>query len=376
VETALDLAKALIARPSVTPNDADCQSLIAEQLTPLGFQIEHLRFGEVDNLWARFGSLEPLFVFAGHTDVVPAGLVEQWQTPPFEPMIRDGFLYGRGAADMKGSIAAMVMAAKQFILQNSDIQGSIAFLLTSDEEGAAINGTAKVIEHLQARNENITWCLVGEPSCENSLGDTIKHGRRGSLSGKLTVYGKQGHIAYPQLADNPIHRSLPALLALTQTTWDNGTADFPPTTCQISNIHAGTGASNVIPGQIEIDFNLRYSPACEAEQIKTHIEIICAQQQLNYHLDWQHSGKPFLTAQGELLSACQQAIQEITGKSAKLSTSGGTSDGRFIAPTGCQVVEFGPVNRTIHQVNECIAVDDLERLTAIYWRLLEKLLLR
>jgi succinyl-diaminopimelate desuccinylase len=370
----LELSRALIERPSVTPDDQGCQQLLAERLQPLGFIIEHLRFGDVDNLWARRGSSKPLFVFAGHTDVVPPGPLHEWATPPFEPVIRDGCLYGRGAADMKGSIAAMVTACERFITEHADHRGSIAFLITSDEEGPSVNGTVKVIDLLRTRNEQIDWCLVGEPSCRNQIGDTIKNGRRGSLNGVLEIRGKQGHVAYPQLADNPIHRAAPALAELAAVEWDAGNEFFPPTTFQISNIKAGSGTENVIPGLLKIMFNLRFSTASTADSLRLRVDEILTRHGLNYEIAWKLSGEPFLTPAGELVDAARAAIQSTVGIDTLLSTSGGTSDGRFIAPTGAQVVELGPVNATIHQINECVKAAELDKLTVIYEKILKQLL--
>jgi succinyl-diaminopimelate desuccinylase len=370
VELALDL----VSRPSVTPEDAGCQQALIARLEALGFAIERLRYGEVENFWARRGRARPLFAFAGHTDVVPTGPVEQWVCNPFRPEIRDGLLYGRGAADMKGSLAAMVTACERFVAAHPDHRGSIAFLVTADEEGPSINGTAKVVEHLEARDEKIDWCLVGEPTCSERLGDVIKNGRRGSLSGRVLVRGVQGHVAYPQLADNPVHRCAPALAELCAVQWDRGNAFFPPTTFQISNLHAGTGATNVIPGELEVQFNLRYSTETTRERIEETVHAILDRHGLDYELEWTHSGGPFLTPRGELMAAARAAIREIAGVEAELSTSGGTSDGRFIAPTGAQVLELGPRNATIHKINECVEVQDLETLSQIYERLLEKLL--
>ncbi len=364
------LAKALIERPSITPKDEGCQDLLASHLQPLGFTIEHLRFGDVNNLWARRGSELPLFVFAGHTDVVPPGPLDQWTSPPFHPTIREDYLYGRGAADMKSSIAAMVIACKQFIQQVPQHKGSIAFLITSDEEGPAINGTTKVIEHLMTKKEVLTWCLVGEASSDKHLGDTIKIGRLGSLSAKLRVHGKQGHIAYPQLANNPIHRSIEAFNELCHTIWDHGSAAFPPTSLQFSNVHAGTGAGNVIPNHLEAAFNFRYSPEVTEAQLRQRVLSILDMYQLKYDIEWQHSGGPFLTEQGKLLKAASQAIEELTGIKPELSTTGGTSDGRFIAKTGCQVIELGPRNNSIHQIDEHVYVPDLLKLSKIYQRIL------
>ena len=370
----LELARSLIARPSVTPDDQGCQQLLAERLQALGFVIEHLRFGDVDNLWARHGSDAPLFVFAGHTDVVPPGPLDDWATAPFDPVIRDGYLYGRGAADMKSSIAAMVTACERFMVEHADHKGSIAFLITSDEEGPSVNGTVKVVETLQARHEQIDWCLVGEPSSKDQTGDVIKNGRRGSLNGILEIRGKQGHVAYPHLADNPIHRAAPALAELAAVEWDAGNEFFPPTTFQISNIKAGSGTENVIPGTLNILFNLRFSTESTAGSIQTRVEEILTRHGLDYEISWKLSGAPFLTPAGELVDAARTAIQSTIGVETLLSTSGGTSDGRFIAPTGAQVVELGPVNATIHQTNECVNVAELDRLSVIYEKILSQLL--
>lgn len=370
----LALARELIARPSVTPDDQGCQRLIGERLAALGFSLECMNFGEVTNLWARRGSEGPLLAFAGHTDVVPPGPESAWTSPPFRPEIRDGLLYGRGAADMKGSIAAMVTACERFLAAHPDHRGALAFLITSDEEGIATDGTVKVIETLEARNEKIDWCLVGEPSSVGQAGDVVKNGRRGSLSGTLCVRGVQGHVAYPHLADNPVHRALPALAELAATVWDEGNAFFPPTTFQISNIHAGTGATNVIPGTLEVLFNFRYSTESSEAGLKQRVHALLDQHGLDYRLDWFHSGAPFLTPAGELVEAVRAAVREVTGLETELSTGGGTSDGRFIAPTGAQVVELGPVNATIHKVDECVAVDELERLTRMYEGVLRHLL--
>lgn len=364
----------LIREPSVTPFDADCQSLMIRRLEAIGFVVERMRFGEVDNFWARRGQVAPVFAFAGHTDVVPTGPVEQWHVPPFEPRIENGMLTGRGAADMKGSLAAMVIACERFVAEHPDHTGSIAFLITSDEEGVATDGTVRVIETLEARQEKITWCLVGEPSSSTLVGDVIKNGRRGSLNGVLTIKGRQGHVAYPQLADNPIHRAVPALTELTRELWDNGNEFFPATSFQISNITAGTGANNVIPGTLEVVFNFRFSTALTEADLRQRTEAILDKHQLSYDLNWKLSGHPFLTARGELVDAAVAAIRDITGRETELSTSGGTSDGRFIAPTGAQVLELGPLNKTIHQVNECVSVADLETLSHLYERILVNLL--
>lgn len=371
----LALTQQLIALPSVTPVDHGCQQLIAERLAPLGFKAEYLNFEEVENLWLRRGTEGPLFCFAGHTDVVPTGPLTAWESAPFQPEIRDGLLYGRGAADMKGSIAAFVIAAENFVREHPEHQGSIAMLITSDEEGPSKYGTVKVIETLEARHEKITWCLVGEPSSSKQLGDIIKNGRRGSLNAKLTVHGKQGHVAYPQLADNPIHRAAPALAALAAEVWDHGNDFFPPTSFQISNLNAGTGANNVIPGSLEALINFRFSTELTEAEIKLRTENILNKYVTNYYLDWSLSGNPFLTARGNLVAASVKAIQEILNIETELSTSGGTSDGRFIAPTGAEVLELGPCNATIHQINECVSVADLDQLTAVYQRILEHLLL-
>jgi len=370
----LELSKALIERPSVTPDDKGCQQLLAERLEKIGFVIENLRFGDVDNLWARRGTTAPLFAFAGHTDVVPAGPLAGWATDPFAAVVRDGYLFGRGSADMKSSIAAMITACERFIAEHPDHTGSVAFLITSDEEGPAVDGTVKVIEQLEARGEKITWCLVGEPSSKDQTGDIIKNGRRGSLNGVLTIKGRQGHGAYPLLADNPIHRGAPALAELAAVEWDGGNEFFPPTTFQISNISAGTGAENVIPGTVELLFNLRFSTESTAASLKSRVTAILDRHQLDYDIQWRLSGQPFLTPVGELVAAARNAIQAATGIATELSTSGGTSDGRFIAPTGAQVVELGPVNATIHQTNECVNVAELDRLSAIYEEILKQLL--
>ncbi|MEJ2565306.1 MAG: succinyl-diaminopimelate desuccinylase [Gammaproteobacteria bacterium] len=375
VSPTTQLAMELIRRPSVTPEDVGCQALIAARLTKLGFVIESMPFGEVSNLWARRGVAPPLFVFAGHTDVVPTGPLEQWQSPPFIPEIRDGYLYGRGAADMKGSLAAMVTACEDFVTQHSQHRGSIAFLLTSDEEGPAVNGTVKVMEALSARGDHIDWCIVGEPTASEQVGDVVKNGRRGSLNGRLVVHGTQGHVAYPQLADNPVHRAAPALAELCAVTWDQGNDHFPPTSFQISNIHGGTGADNVIPGELEVTFNFRFSTELDQPTIQRRVETVLNRHGLRYSLRWKLSGEPFLTETGKLVEAVRGAISEVSGLESRLSTSGGTSDGRFIAPTGSQVVELGPVNATIHKLNECVAVTDLDNLSAQYRRTLERLLL-
>lgn len=370
----VELACELISRPSVTPEDAGCQELMIETLTRLGFTIERLPFEEVTNLWARRGTEGPLFCFAGHTDVVPTGPVEKWTHPPFEPTFSEGYLYGRGAADMKGSIAAFMTALERFIEHHPDHQGSIALLITSDEEGPFINGTTRVIDHLEARNEKIDWCVVGEPSSTAEVGDIIKNGRRGSLSGKLKVRGIQGHVAYPHLVRNPIHEAAPALAELAATVWDEGNDFFPPTSFQISNIHAGTGATNVVPGEVVVDFNFRFSTETTADELKARVSDTLNQHNLEWDIDWILSGNPFLTDCGALVEAAQASIKAVTGLETELSTSGGTSDGRFIAPTGAQVVELGPVNATIHKVDERVKVKDLDTLSNIYENILARLL--
>ncbi|HIF9383499.1 TPA: succinyl-diaminopimelate desuccinylase [Photobacterium damselae] len=370
----LSLAKDLLSRRSVTPEDAGCQDVMIERLRQLGFCIETMVFDDTTNLWARRGTQAPLFVFAGHTDVVPSGPIEQWHTPPFEPTIKDGMLYGRGAADMKGSLACMIVAIERFIAENPDHQGSIGLLITSDEEGPFINGTTRVVDTLEARNEKIDLCIVGEPSSTLVVGDVVKNGRRGSITGDLTVKGIQGHVAYPHLADNPVHRALPALAELAAKTWDNGNDNFPPTSFQIPNINAGTGASNVVPGECQVQFNFRFSTELTDEAIKAQVHEILDQHQLDYHLNWTLSGHPFLTEKGTLVDAVVAAIEEVAHITPELSTSGGTSDGRFIARTGAQVIELGPVNATIHKVNECVKIEDLELLTDIYQKVLEKTL--
>ena len=371
----LDLARNLVSKPSVTPADGGCQDFISGALAPYGFEPEVMNFGSVHNLWLRRGSVSPLFVFAGHTDVVPTGPVESWRYPPFEGKVVEDTLHGRGAADMKGSLAAMVTGCLQFVANHPDHRGSIALLLTSDEEGPAVNGTVKVVEVLCNRKEIIDWCIVGEPTSREQTGDVIKNGRRGSLGGKLTIQGVQGHVAYPHLADNPIHRAAEIVTRLTAQTWDEGNEFFPPTTFQVSNLNSGTGASNVIPAQAELDFNLRYSPESSIESIKERVNALCQQVWTDYEIDWSKPNLPFQTQPGELVDAASAAIYAVTGLTTDLSTEGGTSDGRFIAPTGAQVIELGPVNRTIHQINEQVAVADLETLAIIYQKILENLLL-
>ncbi|MGB5409599.1 MAG: succinyl-diaminopimelate desuccinylase [Thiogranum sp.] len=372
----LELAKDLVGRASVTPEDAGCQKLMRERLEAIGFRSEDLAFGDVSNFWARRGDHAPLLVFAGHTDVVPTGPLEQWHSDPFSPDIRDGMLYGRGAADMKGSLAAMITACEAFVAAHPDHKGSIGFLITSDEEGPAVDGTVKVVDHLVKKGERIDLCLVGEPSSSRRVGDVIKNGRRGSLNGKLLVHGEQGHVAYPQLATNPVHLAAPALAELISIEWDQGNAHFPPTSFQISNLQAGTGAENIIPGDLNVMFNLRFSTELTEQKIRERIHAILDKYQLNYTLEWRLSGEPFLTPVGELVDAAREAIREVIHIETSLSTSGGTSDGRFIAPTGAQVLELGPINATIHQVNECVAVAALDELSAIYRGILEKLLIQ
>lgn len=370
----LELAKSLISRASVTPDDNGCQDLMIDRLEKIGFTIHPLKFGNVDNFWAVHGNNGPIFAFAGHTDVVPAGDDDAWESNPFEPTIKDGMLYGRGAADMKGSLASMVVATENFIEKNPNHNGIIAFLITSDEEGVAIDGTAKVMDFLKDNNQKIDFCLIGEPSSTAILGDVIKNGRRGSLNACLRVKGKQGHIAYPQLADNPIHLVTPALNQLCDEQWDNGNDYFPATSFQISNIHSGDKVTNVIPGEVEVMFNFRYSTETTKEELQKRVNDILDSHQLNFFVEWSHSGYPFLTPNGELVSACVDAIEKIKAIKPQLSTSGGTSDGRFISQEGTQVVELGPNNSTIHQVNESVSVQDLEDLTKIYSQVLTNIL--
>lgn len=370
----LQLACDLIRKASVTPDDAGCQDLMIKRLEAIGFNIERLRFGDVDNFWAVHGSSGDILAFAGHTDVVPTGDHSQWQHPPFEPTQSGGILYGRGAADMKGSLACMVVAAEQFIAQHANHRGRLAFLITSDEEGVAINGTVKVMEHLEAQGEKIRWCIVGEPSSTEQLGDTVKNGRRGSLGLTLTINGTQGHVAYPHLASNPIHLFSPALTELAGTHWDSGSEFFPPTTFQVSNIQAGTGATNVIPGSLYVIANFRFSTALSVTDIQQRFIEVLDRHNLDYEIKWQLSGLPFLTEKGELLDAAVEAIKSVNGINTTLSTAGGTSDGRFIAPTGTQVLELGPVNASIHKVDECVDIEQLEQLTAIYQQIIQTLL--
>ncbi len=370
----LSLTQELIALSSVTPQDKGCQDRLTELLSPLGFTCETIQSGEVTNLWARKGTVQPLLVFAGHTDVVPTGPVDQWQSPPFQPTLRDGKLYGRGASDMKTSIAAMVVAVEEFLQAHPDHKGSIGFLITSDEEGPATDGTVVVCDHLRARGEILDYCIVGEPTSSAKLGDTMKNGRRGTMSGKLIIKGIQGHIAYPHLAKNPIHLAVPALTALTQETWDEGNEYYLPTSWQMSNIHGGTGASNVIPGEITVDFNFRFSTASTVESLQQRTQAILDQHGLTYDLKWVVGGLPFLTPKGTLSEALSTAIREETGLQVELSTSGGTSDGRFIACICPQVIEFGPPNDSIHKINEHIEVRYIDPLKNIYRRTLENLL--
>jgi succinyl-diaminopimelate desuccinylase len=373
-QATLALACELIARHSVTPDDAGCLDLITERLQPLGFVIERIDSGGVCNLWARRGSAAPVLCFAGHTDVVPPGPTEAWRSPPFSPTVTDGVLYGRGAADMKSSLAAFVTAIERFLAARPDHAGSIALLLTSDEEGIATHGTVKVVEALAARGERLDYCVVGEPTSVKTLGDTIKNGRRGSLSGTMRVKGKQGHVAYPQLARNPIHLFAPALAELAAITWDDGNEFFPPTTWQVSNIHAGTGANNVIPGVCEVMFNFRFGSVSTADDLKRRTCEVLDRHGLDYEIDWHLSGKPFITGRGKLVGALSAAIRDTLGVETELSTTGGTSDGRFIADICAEVVEFGPVNASIHQINECIEVDAIEPLSVVYERTLHALL--
>lgn len=370
----LALCHELIQRPSVTPADAGCQEVMMSRLQAAGFSCQRLPFGNTMNFWAEHGSRGPLMAFAGHTDVVPTGPESAWRTPPFQPTHIDGLLYGRGAADMKGSLAAMVVACEEFVSAHPDHSGRIGFLITSDEEGPATDGTVKVMQWLHDSGRHIDWALVGEPSSSTELGDTVKNGRRGSLGATLVVRGRQGHVAYPQLADNPIHRALPALTELAAEHWDNGNAHFPATSLQISNIGAGTGATNVIPGELRVLFNFRFSTETTADGLRTRTEDLLNRHGLDYSIEWNLSGEPFLTAEGPLVDATVAAIREVTGRTATLSTAGGTSDGRFIAPYGTQIVELGPVNASIHQVNEHVCSEDLVTLTDIYVALLRRLL--
>jgi len=372
----LQLTQQLISRPSLTPLDEGCLPIIGQRLEKMGFKLEMMRNGEVDNLWARRGNSGKLICFAGHTDVVPTGPVDKWHSPPFTPTIRDGLLYGRGAADMKGSLAAFVTSIEKFVAVHPQHEGSIALLLTSDEEGIAVDGTVRVVEALQARGEKMDYCIVGEPTAVSKTGDTIKNGRRGSLSGDLIVKGVQGHIAYPHLVKNPIHLASPAIAELAATEWDKGNEYFPATSWQVSNIHGGTGASNVVPGTVEVTFNFRFSTASSVEGLKAKVHAILDKHGLEYELNWSLSGKPYLTPRGNLVDAVSAAIKSVTGIATDLSTTGGTSDGRFIADICPQVIELGPVNATIHKLNECVAVADLDILSDIYFRTLENLLVK
>ena len=374
MEATLELAKDLISRRSVTPEDDGCQAMLAERLEAIGFKATHLRYEDVDNLWITRGDGDPVFAFVGHTDVVPTGPLDQWNSDPFVPEIRDGMLYGRGAADMKSGIAAFVTAVERFIANNPEHQGTIALLITSDEEGPSINGTRKVVDYLQENNIKIKWCLVGEPSSENKVGDVVKNGRRGSLGGKLIVRGIQGHVAYPHLAENPVHKLSPALNELCAKVWDEGNEYYPPTSFQVSNIHAGTGADNVIPGEVEVVFNYRFCTEITEQELREQTEAILDKYDLDYKMIWKLSGYPFLTAEGSLVDAVKQAVSEVAGYETELSTGGGTSDGRFIAPTGAEVVELGPINETIHKLNECVSVSELDLLSEMYENILNTLL--
>ena len=375
MEKTLELCCELIRKPSVTPEDAGCQALMIERLQALNFNCTELPCGDVSNFWAEHGDQGPLLVFAGHTDVVPPGPASRWSNPPFEPTVIDGILFGRGSADMKGSLAAMLIACEEFLAEQPNHAGRIGFLITSDEEGPAVDGTVKVLDYLRERGESIDWCVVGEPASSATLGDAIKNGRRGSLGATLTVRGVQGHIAYPHLADNPIHRLLPALHALTSEVWDEGNAFFPPTSMQVSNIQGGTGVTNIIPGEVEVVFNFRFSTEVSDDELRQRTASILQAHGLDYVIQWNLSGQPFLTPNGKLLDAAIASVLEVTGKAPELSTAGGTSDGRFIAPTGAQVVEVGPVNATIHKIDEQVLVSDLPRLAAIYKGILTRLLL-
>ncbi|WAT01420.1 succinyl-diaminopimelate desuccinylase [Rouxiella chamberiensis] len=368
----LDLAQQLIRRPSLSPEDAGCQEMLIARLQAIGFHIEPMNFGDTLNFWATRGEGKTL-AFAGHTDVVPTGDASLWITPPFEPALRDGMLFGRGAADMKGSLAAMVVAAERFVAANPHHKGRLAFLITSDEEASAVNGTVKVVKALMARNERMDYCLVGEPSSTTRVGDIVKNGRRGSMTANLQIHGVQGHVAYPHLADNPVHRALPALNELAATVWDGGNEFFPPTSMQIANINAGTGSNNVIPGELYVQFNFRFSTELTDALIKERVAALLDKHQLHYTLNWVVSGQPFLTPRGALVDAVVNAVQHYTEHTPVLETTGGTSDGRFIAQMGAQVVELGPVNASIHKINECVSAADLQLLSRMYQRIMDQL---
>ncbi|AVE52105.1 succinyl-diaminopimelate desuccinylase [Serratia marcescens] len=368
----IELAQQLIKRPSLSPNDEGCQQLMIDRLQAIGFTVEAMDFEDTQNFWAWRGEGQTL-AFAGHTDVVPTGDEKRWDNPPFEPAIRDGMLYGRGAADMKGSLAAMVVAAERFVAANPDHRGRLAFLITSDEEASATHGTVKVVETLMARNERLDYCLVGEPSSTERVGDVVKNGRRGSITANLHIHGVQGHVAYPHLADNPVHRAMPALNELVAIEWDRGNEFFPPTSMQIANVQAGTGSNNVIPGDLYVQFNFRFSTELTDAMIKQRVEELLERHQLNYSIEWRLSGQPFLTSRGALVDAVVNAVEHYSELTPQLLTTGGTSDGRFIAQMGAQVVELGPVNATIHKVNECVNAADLQLLSRMYQRIMEQL---
>ncbi|WP_425641502.1 succinyl-diaminopimelate desuccinylase [Marinomonas gallaica] len=370
----LELALDLISRPSVTPEDAGCQDLMIERLEKIGFKIERMPFGDVKNFYAKRGTQGPNLCFAGHTDVVPTGPETEWKVPPFKPEIVDGILYGRGAADMKGSLASMIIAVENFVAEHPNHDGQISFLITSDEEGPFVDGTTRVVDALMARQEKVDWCIVGEPSSTKTVGDIIKNGRRGSFSGDVTIYGKQGHVAYPHLAINPIHLAAPALAEFATTKWDDGNEFFPPTSFQVSNIHSGTGATNVVPGALKAQFNYRFSSELTFDDLKEKALGILDKHNLKYDIEWTYNGLPFLTKPGELVDAMVDAIQTTVNITPELSTSGGTSDGRFIAKMGTQVVELGPINATIHQINECVEAESLNQLSLIYQRILTNLM--
>ncbi|XXN62283.1 succinyl-diaminopimelate desuccinylase [Enterobacter ludwigii] len=369
----IELAQQLIRRPSLSPDDAGCQALLITRMEAIGFTVEPMHIGDTLNFWATRGQGETL-AFAGHTDVVPPGDANRWISPPFEPSIRDGMLFGRGAADMKGSLAAMVVAAERFVAANPQHKGRLAFLITSDEEASAVNGTVKVVERLMARNERMDYCLVGEPSSTEIVGDVVKNGRRGSMTANLTLHGVQGHVAYPHLADNPVHRAMPALNELVETVWDEGNEFFPPTSMQIANVQAGTGSNNVIPGEFFVQFNFRFSTQLTDQMIKDRVAELLDRHQLRYTLEWNVSGQPFLTSRGKLVDAVVNAVAHYNEIKPQLLTTGGTSDGRFIARMGAQVVELGPVNATIHKINECVKASDLQMLSRMYQRIMEQLI--